>query len=67
MVSTPPPTIDASAKPMFENGLLQRIGEQRLLLLLEIVDTARSKENSRTMPSCRAQCPQQSSPLISAI
>jgi hypothetical protein len=51
--------IDAGAKPMFEDGLLQNIGEQRLLLLLEIVGALGGKKDSRTMPSCRAQCPQQ--------
>ena len=44
---------------MFEDGLLQNIGEQRLLLLLQVVGALGGKKDSRTMPSCLAQCQQQ--------
>src|SRR3546814_15557048 len=48
--------IDAGAKPMFEDGLLQNIGEQHLLLLLlQVVGALGGKKDGRAMPSCRAQ------------
>src|SRR3546814_19986661 len=51
--------IDAGAQPMFDDGLLQNIGEQNmLLLLLQGVGARGGKKDGRAMPTCRAQCPQ---------